>query len=292
LTDARTTVTDLSSLLAGGWTYSAVRAQLQARRWQRLGRAIVLHNGRATHPELCRVALVNCGARAVLTAFTSLAELGLRSWEREQLHVLVPGGTHVPRMAEFPLRLHYAASWNPAEHFIDRRLHRAGPSLALAAGTFRSPRPACGLLAAGVQQRLVAVPQLRDAVDRRPRLRHRAALLLALDDIAGGAQALSEIDFARLCRRYGLPEPARQAIRAEPSGKRRYLDAQWITRSGRRLAVEVDGALHLVPRRWWDDQLRQNELVLAGDLVLRFPTVVVRHEPLVVVGQLARGLLL
>jgi very-short-patch-repair endonuclease len=53
----------------------------------------------------------------------------------------------------------------------------------------------------------------------------------------------------------------------------------------------VDGALHLAPRRWWDDQLRQNELVIADDIVLRFPSVVVRTDPDQVIGQLRRVLL-
>jgi hypothetical protein len=117
-------------------------------------------------------------------------------------------------------------------------------------------------------------------------------MLLALADIAQGADALSEIDLARLCRRWRLPEPVRQAVRIEPSGRRRYLDAEWKTRRGRRLVAEVDGAIHLAPRQWWDDQLRQNEVVLTGDLVLRFPTVIVRHEQPLVADQLVRGLLL
>jgi very-short-patch-repair endonuclease len=87
-----------------------------------------------------------------------------------------------------------------------------------------------------------------------------------------------------------LAEPARQVVRVERCGRRRYLDAEWTSATGRRLVVEVDGALHLAPARWWDDQLRQNELVIDGRPVLRFPTVIVRHEPLVVVDQLRRGL--
>jgi very-short-patch-repair endonuclease len=90
-----------------------------------------------------------------------------------------------------------------------------------------------------------------------------------------------------LCRSNGLPEPLRQAVRVERSGRRRYLDAELRTAGGRRLVVEVDGALHLVPKKWWDDQLRQNELVLSGRLVLRFTSVIVRLEQLLVVDQLA-----
>jgi very-short-patch-repair endonuclease len=92
-----------------------------------------------------------------------------------------------------------------------------------------------------------------------------------------------------LCRRAGLPPPAQQAVRLF-RGRRRYLDAEWIRSDGRRLVVEVDGALHLLVRRWWDDQLRQNELVIADDAVFRFPTVLVRHESEVVVDQLRRAL--
>jgi hypothetical protein len=127
-------------------------------------------------------------------------------------------------------------------------------------------------------------------VQRHSRVRHHAALKLAVADIAQGAEALSEIDFVGLCRRSGLPVPTLQAVRIDGSGRRRYVDAEWTSRSGRRVVAEVDGALHLAPRRWWNDQLRQNELMLTGDLVLRFPTVVLRHEEAVVANQLRRAL--
>jgi very-short-patch-repair endonuclease len=111
-----------------------------------------------------------------------------------------------------------------------------------------------------------------------------------MHDIAGGAEALSEIDFARLCRRHGLPMPLRQVVRREASGRRRFVDALWRRPDRRTVVAEVDGALHLVARRWWDDQLRQNELVLSDAIVLRFPSVVVRAEPGIVVDQLRRAL--
>jgi very-short-patch-repair endonuclease len=116
-------------------------------------------------------------------------------------------------------------------------------------------------------------------------------MALATCDIGQGAQALSEIDLGQLCRRYGVPAPVRQAVRADRFGRRRYVDAEWISQRGKRVVAEVDGALHLAPRRWWDDQLRQNEFAIAGDLVLRFPTVVVRHEQGIVADQLRRALL-
>ena len=146
------------------------------------------------------------------------------------------------------------------------------------------------MLAAAVQQRLTDATELRGALEAAARTRHRAALLTAVGDIEQGAQALSEIDFARLCARHGLPRPVRQSVRIEPGGRRRYLDAEWERADGTTVAVEVDGALHLSTKTWHDDQLRQNEITLGGTLVLRFPSAVVRHEPELVIAQLRRAL--
>lgn len=80
---------------------------------------------------------------------------------------------------------------------------------------------------AGVQQRLVRVGDLAAIVARNQRLPRRALITGTLDDIAGGAQALSELDFTRLPRRHRLPEPDRQAERRDSAGRRRWPDAVW-----------------------------------------------------------------
>jgi very-short-patch-repair endonuclease len=77
-------------------------------------------------------------------------------------------------------------------------------------------------------------------------------------------------------------------VRIEPDGRRRYLDVEWRLPDGRVIAVEVDGALHLVPRRWIEDQLRQNEVVIGGTVLLRYPSIVVRDDEPIVVDQLRR----
>jgi very-short-patch-repair endonuclease len=283
-------VSSVAALLAAGWSYSSIRAQIDAHRWQRIGRAVIKHNGAPTAAECRRAALIVLGPRAVLTSFTAAEEWGLDGWEREPIHVLVPRGARVRRPAELLLRVHYTDQWSSAPIRQGRRLHRLGPAAVIAASSFAAARPACGIIAATVQQRLITPAELVCAVEAAPRTRHRAVLLAAAHDIGQGVQALSEIDLAQLCRRHRLPEPLRQAVRRDRHGRRRYLDAQWRRSDGCRVVVEVDGALHLIPRRWWDDQLRQNELVLAGDIVLRFPSVVVRCEPMLVLDQLRRAL--
>jgi hypothetical protein len=148
------TVIGLGSLLASGWTHSAIRAQLVAGRWRRFGRAVLLHNAAPIAVERHQIVLVNAGPRRV-TAFTAAEMAGLEGWEREPTHILVPGGTSVPALRGFPRRVHYTSRWDPTEHLTGRPVHRVAHALVLAASTFAKPRPACGILAAGVQQRLV-----------------------------------------------------------------------------------------------------------------------------------------
>jgi hypothetical protein len=265
-----------------------VAAQLRAARWQIVGAAIVLHNGPVSVAERRRAALISCGRRSALTSFTAAEVWGLRGWERADIHVLVPAGTRPPRMAG--LRLHRVVDWPGTPIARPRALHQPAPALVIAAGSLPSPRSACAILAAAVQQQLVKPSELTDAVEAVWNVRHRRAMLAALADIAQGSQSLSEIDFVRLCRTYHLPVPTRQTIRVEPSGRRRYLDVEWRLPDGRIVAVEVDGALHLEVQQWVADQLRHNEVVLGGTVVLRFPSVVVREEPGLVVQQLRRAL--
>jgi hypothetical protein len=282
-------VTTSRALLTGGVSRGQLGTELRNRRWRRSGTAVVQHNGPLSPEQRRRVAQLHAGPQALFTAFTGAEMLGLHGWSRPETHLLAPAGTRLRQGCPVPVRLHLHGATRPRLAH-DRSVEALPDALLRAGATFRNPRPACGILAAAVQQRLLKADDLDEALDRFTRVRHRHDLRLAVADIAGGAEALSEIDFARLCRRHGLPEPMRQVVRREKDGRRRYLDATWRRRDGRLIVVEIDGALHLVPRRWWDDQIRQNELALADAVVLRYPTVFLRVEERVVVDQLKRAL--
>jgi hypothetical protein len=283
-------VTCARDLRADGVTRAQLAAEIAAGRWRRAGLAVVTHNGPLSADQRRAVGLVHAGPMAVFTAFTAAEILGLTGWERPEVHLLAKIGTRPRGRCPVPFVLHCYRT--PIRRVAGRRIEQLPDALVRAAGTFAQPGPACGLLAAAVQQRRVDVTQLDDALARATRIRHRRLLLAAVADIGGGSHALSEIDFVRLCRRFGLPEPDRQTLRREPSGRRRYLDATWRRRDGRLVAAEVDGAAHLSAQRWYDDQLRQNEIALADALVLRFPSMLVRTRPEVVTDQLRRALLL
>jgi hypothetical protein len=278
-------------LAAQAVTPSQLRARIAAGRWRLCGKAVVLHNGPLTRRQRWDAALINAGPRSALTAFTAAEIHGLRGWARDDVQVLVPlNASTPPGRPELRIRLHRTRHWHWSSDPIARRCHLLAPALVIAAASFDNVRPACGILAAAVQQRLVTTAHLVTALEQATRVKHRSLLLAAVHDIAGGAQALSEIDSVRLCRRNRLPAPIQQAVRSDSTGRRRYLDASWRRRDGRLVVAEVAGAIHLSPKRWCDDPLRQNELVLGDALVLRYPTVVVRAEQPIVAAQLRRAL--
>ena len=281
-----------AQLRSRGISDSVELAQLAARRWTAFPpNAVALHNGPLTRRQTWWVAVLNAGPRSALSAFTALEADGLTGWERPVVEVVVPRGATGPRPPG--VRVHESRRFEPATDLHPTRLPRrtrTARSAVDAATWSRSPRTAAGVLAAVVQQRLARPQELLAELDRAGRIRHRTLLLRAVADIAGGAQALSEIDFARLCRRARLPQPLRQAVRVDPSGRRRYLDAEWVRADGVRVVAEVDGAVHLLPRRYWDDMERANDLVLDGRIVLRFASFALRaHEDRVAV-QLRRAL--
>jgi very-short-patch-repair endonuclease len=164
---------------------------------------------------------------------------------------------------------------------------RLSPPLATvrAAHWARSDRQAALLLVLPVQQRLVRPADLLEA-SRSDRVRGRRELLRQLvADIADGAQSLGELDFARLCRRRGLPTPDRQVVIRTPKG-RIYLDVRW---SAIGLVVEIDGAGHQQGLSVMHDHLRQNRVTIGEDMVLRYDLFALRLQPHEVLDQVCEA---
>jgi very-short-patch-repair endonuclease len=167
------------------------------------------------------------------------------------------------------------------------RRTRVARSLVDAAAWMGSDRGAQAVLAAGVQQRLARAGDLLAIVAGNQRLPRRALVKATLDDIAGGAQALSELDLIRLVRRHRLPEPDRQAPRRDSAGRRRWLDAVWEAAG---IIVEVDGIHHVDAAQYWADMDRDIDFTLDGYRILRFPAFVVRYHPGYVAGKIREAL--
>lgn len=133
------------------------------------------------------------------------------------------------------------------------------------------------LLASAVQQRLVTPGALSAVVERLPKLRRRALIVETIRDVSGGSLSEYEVLFVRLCRKYRLPMPDRQRRRRDATGRWRYLDADF---DRYRLVVEVDGQQHIEVLAWWEDMMRDNDLVARdGKWVMRMAGFALRREP-------------
>ncbi|WP_246278184.1 DUF559 domain-containing protein [Phytohabitans rumicis] len=235
------------------------------------------------------------GRGAVLAGLAAAAESGLRGFRAEPIDLLVPEGrTTASARRHLPpgmpgVRVHRTRSL-PQEHLqVGRPMRTSTPrSLVDAAGWARGDNEARSIIAAGCQQRIVTPQEIITVVQQLPRARRRALVVETAQYAHGGATALSEIDFVKLCRRHRLPPPDLQEPRKDASGRTRYLDAYW---RAWKLHVEVDGAHHMQVRYWEADMSRQNEVWIAGDRILRFSAWQVRHRPKEVADQLRRALM-
>ena len=242
--------------------------------------------------------MLRAGPRAVLAGLTAARLDGLTgfgdkaSFAESPIHLLVPYGY---RRRTPPLRLrvivHYSRELTNADVHPTRqpRRTRIARSLVDAAAWMPTDRGAMAVLAAGVQQRLVRVDDLRGVIARIETLRRRTLMTGILDDVAGGAQALSELDFTRkVVRAHRLPEPSRQVARRDARGRRRWTDVLW---DEYMVAVEIDGAQHTEdPLQRWDDMERDNDLNVDGYRTLRFPAWLVRQHPDLVAREILRAL--
>jgi hypothetical protein len=246
-----------------------------------VGLAIVLHNGPLTVWQQLWSAVLTVPGVAALGGRTACALYGLAGFPAAKTEVIVAAGTKP--IAMHGVQWRRSRRFSPSDVSKSRRLPVVSIERAVidAAAWTDSPKVACALVVAAVQQRLTNPRALRTELARVGRLRHRALLDLVLADIEGGADSLAEIDLTKLARRAGLPPPIRQSVRYDRSGRRRYLDVDFGT-----FSVEIDGGFHIRPLNYWADARRQNDLLLVGQRILRFPSVALRVEPDVVVAQL------
>ena len=289
LADRQAGVLTRSQLRGMGVGWDHIETALCARRWRAVGRnVVVLDNAPLTPAQRDWVAVLLPGKLCALAGPSAAAAAGLEGFETAQVHVVVPHGTHtaVPPW----IKLHESRRFTGFE--VD---DTAGPprthvarSVIDAATWSRSPRRACAILCAAVQQRLTTAERLAAELAVAGRVRHVAVMRAVLGDIAGGAHTLAEIDLGRLARRAGLASPRRQSYRRDPAGGVRYLDAEFDLPDGSVLVVEVDGRGHLEVQKWMDDLGRQNEVVIDGRTVLRFASLTIRLSEHKVVDQLRR----
>lgn len=273
-------------LYAAGLTRWQVRANVRARRWQVAGRqTVVVHNGPLDRRAREWVAVLEGGPRACLDGASALIASGLRNFSIDEIRVSVPRGGRVVRVPGVDMR--QTRRWRAGD-VLTNGVPRTRPDVAAvrAALWATSDKQAVLVLTMTVQQRLATAEMIARAMLAVRRDRRRALVHAVLLDLLGGAQSLGELEVAEQCRRRGLPAPARQVVRRGSQG-RYYLDLCWPEWG---LVVEVDGIQHAWAQNVVGDALRQNDLALGGELVLRLPLLGLRVAPDDFFDQIARAL--
>ena len=279
-------------LRRAGLTRKQIDAELAAGRYLRLGRGSYLVDCSA--PDLARAqlqlrwqAVIDVCPRATLDGLSALQHAGLRTVVGDGLvHVSAPKSSRPVRVGG--VVVHETRRWQPSDVLADGGLPRVRPEVAAvrAALWARSDREAALFLVSPAQQRLTTAAGMLEVAQTVRRHRRRRLVLAVLADVAGGVQALGELDFARLCRAHGLPEPDRQVVREGPGG-RVYLDVRW---AEYQLVVEIDGVQHLQLDLWLADSLRQNAISLGDVVVLRIPNLGLRLQPEQFMAQVGEAL--
>jgi hypothetical protein len=279
-------------LQAVGLSRGQIQAQVDGGRWQALNEhVIVSHNEPlAWRQALWAVDLSAPGLHA-MCGLTGFQLWRVQGFETDVVHVLVPKGGHVLPVVGVAVVVHESRRFT-----ADDIVRGPGPQLTRlarctvdAAVWSNDLWAAYRIFVAPVQQRKILAADLRDELMTAGMVRHRRQLIPFAHDLCGGAQALSEVEFLRFCRRHGLPRPACQR-RMDSGGRWRYLDATFTRRDGSLLRVEIDGGIHLSLAVRSRDTLKDNEAGLSGRLVLRFASAAVYADEPQAVAQIQRGL--
>ncbi|MCW2598792.1 MAG: hypothetical protein JWM02_621 [Frankiales bacterium] len=281
--------------VTSGMTPEAWDWKLTRGLWTRvLNGVAVAHSGTPTDHQRSWAAVLHGGQGTALSGDAALLELGFTLKVLAAVDLAVPSGRRVvgARLTAGPLlvahRVAGLSQWVRPVHGLP--LLTAHAAVLHAAAWATSDRDAEWRLAAVVQQRISAVPLLRQTLEQMPRLPRRALIREVLDDVEFGAHAGSELEFLRFCRRNGLPLPDQMQVRVR-AGKVRYLDVRYLRQ---RVALEIDGTHHREVAHWDADALRSLHLAVAargtGEQLLRITRANMRHdEP--VVAELLRTLL-
>ena len=269
------------------YSRSHIRAQLNAGRWQRPARRVlVLHNGPLTYEQRIWVALLASPKGSTLGGITAATVDGLKGFT-DAPTVVIPDGARRPDLEWLKVWRSNQLSTLDVHPLRQPRRTRLPRSVVDAAADAGPPSRARALVLASCQQRLVLPEHLRDAMARRGKCRHHGRIAGSVDDAQSGVQSLPERDFDLIWRRRRLPAPTRQAVLRRSDG-RYYLDRRW-DQFG--LACEIQGMPHLDVAQWDDDLDRQNEIVILGPRLLFFTSYAVRHLDERVGDQVERGLI-
>jgi hypothetical protein len=263
--------------LSAGCTLATLRAQVDARRWQRAYPGVLVSfTGPLPDETRLWAALLWAGDGAALSGQTALAQYGfVTASDDSRVHVSVdharrvvaPPGIVLTRRRRLDEFVHPVRSPRTLR-VDDAALHVASEALQLTQGF--------AVLADVCQQGLTTPHRLRAALVDLPKLTSRKALWSVLDDIASGTHSFLEMSYQRdVEHAHRLPVPHRQCAGLSLGG-RVWRDAEYDEFG---VILELDGRLgHNAFEDRARDRRRDAIAAATGKLTLRsgYPEVVDR----------------
>jgi len=256
---------------------SHVRWMVQSGRWQRPAKGVVVrHSGGLSLSESVTCELLAQHPSAALAGLTAATLDGLRGFDARKIFIVTPHGARArlrPHVVVVRSRQLSAKDVHPV---LTPRRTRLPRSIVDAASWASTDLRCQAIIASAVQQGLVTASALHVVAAPRTKLSRHALITETIRDVGGGSLSEYEVLFIRMCRKYGLPTPTRQRRRKDAAGRWRYLDVDF---DEYQLVVEVDGQQHMEALAWWEDMMRNNEVVVDEQkALLRFAGFALRHQ--------------
>ena len=259
--------------------YGKGRVQWMVRsgRWQRPAKGVVVcHSGPLSRDDRLWCELLIQGPRAALAGLTAAGLDGLTGFSSTTLFILAPRGGHARRRPGVVVRSTGLLTERDVHPVRAPRRTRTPRSIIDAAVWADTDLRAQAIIAASVQQGLVSPPSLAEVADERGNVFRHQLIGETIRDVGGGSLSEYELLFLQMCRRFKLPTPTRQRRRKDATGRWRYLDVDFDEYD---LSVEIDGQQHMEALAWWEDMMRNNDLVVDdGKWLLRFAGFALRRQ--------------
>ena len=269
-----------------GVSESELRHHVSMERWAHRSSGVVsTTTGPLSPDQRLWLGVLHAGPSAMVGGLSAAALHGLQRWPRQEITILVANPMSyepLPGFRFFRTRRTFGLLVGAGELPVAR----VEPAVLMFASEEPHLRTALGAVTASVQQRLTTVEQLRDWVGHLAPLRRARHLRALLDDVAGGAHSLAEVDLRKACRDHGVQPPRSQRARFDRGGRKRYTDAEWTLANGAVVVLEVDGAFHDDAQQGTLDRRRNRRLTSTTRIVVQCSAWEIRHEPWEVMADL------
>jgi hypothetical protein len=240
---------------------------LRTGRWRRLRYGVYASfTGEPPRSAVLWAAVLRAGPEAILSHETAAGLYGILDDRSRLIHVTVPHPQRLRPTAGLVIHRSSRIAQTRDDGFRPPRttIEETVFDLAEAATTFDD---VVSLLARACQQRLTAPYFLTLTLKSRPRMRWRAEIRFAIEDVASGAHSPLEHRYLRdVERAHGLPTADRQ-VSAVNRGMAVFRDVRY-RKYG--VVVELDGKASHPDARRWNDKRRDNAAAAEGLVTLRY----------------------